>query len=112
MDKVTLKLSRDELKVMSGLTGSMVDAYQFAMQVRDNGFEPWECRLKIASLVKLNVKLAGKVALSKKEIKASFTVFEIGGFMAALSDFKWDESDGFVLGFVARLKQEIEPKFC
>ncbi len=91
--------------------GNMVDAYKFAQDTKLEGFEAWEVRLKLASLIKMNVKLAGKQALSKREQKVGFSVFEIGGFMAALFDFKWDESDAFVLAFVTRIKQEIEPKF-
>lgn len=110
MDKISLKLSDGELRLMSGLCGSVVDAYKDVLMRRDDDLDLWGLRLKVASLVKLNVKLAGKIALSKREQKMSFSVLELGGFMSALSDFKWDESDAYVLAFVQRLRQSIEPK--
>lgn len=110
MDRISLKFTTGELRLMSGLCGNLVVAYSDILMRRDYELDLWGIRLKMASLVKLNVKLAGKIALSKREQKMTFSILEIGGFMSGLTDFKWDESDSYLLAFVQRLRQSIEPK--
>ena len=114
MDKVTLKLNKYEMEIMGDFCLAMVDQFTLDLKKSEsypNAKRQWSTRLVIASLVKLNSKLASKLALYKKESKVSFSIFDFGGFMAGLTYFKWDEPNPYAMMFIERLKQEIEPKF-
>jgi hypothetical protein len=111
MDKIGLKLSKAEMGIMAVMCELMISHYDLVGAAKNGAKEPWAGRLKMAVLRLMKERIDTKLVAIKTPSKVSFPVAEICAFLDGLSHCNLESSGPYILSFVSRLKQEIEPKF-
>lgn len=111
MDKLGLKLSKTELGIMAVMCELMISHYDLVGAAKSSANEPWAARLKMATLRLMKQRIDTKLVAIKTPSKVSFPISEICAFMDGLRHGDLSSSGPYILGFVSRIKQEIEPKF-